>query len=122
VGTTPPSTLGLSSMGSAVDSGDSNFLNGSKVTVGGTSVSVSAISVFVGAVDIAPNNQYQVAIYTNQNGAPGTLVASSTTGTLTPNAWNTRPLVAQLQATTSYWLMYNTNGRTAKVNNMYYNV
>ena len=114
------STLGLSSIGSAVDGGDSNFLNGSKVTVGATGVSVTGISVYVGAVDAAPNNQYQVAIYTDQNGVPGTLVASSTSGTLTPNAWNTRPLAAPLQANTSYWLMYNTNGRSAAVNNMYY--
>jgi len=112
--------LGLSTVGSVLDSGDSNYLNGSKVTVGGTSVSVTGISVYVGTVDTAPNNQYQVGIYTDQNGTPGTLVASSTSGTLTPNAWNTRPLAAPLQANTSYWLMYNTNGRSAAVNNMYY--
>ena len=125
-GTTAPatytSTLGLSSIGSAVDTGDSNYLNGSKVTVGATSVTVNGLRVYVGSVDTAPNNQYQVAIYTDQNGTPGTLVASSTAGTLTPNAWNTRPLVAQLQANTSYWLMYNTNGRTEAVNNMCYNL
>ena len=80
--------------------------------MGATSVTVNALSVYVGTVDAAPNNQYQVAIYTDQNGAPGTLVASSTAGTLIPNAWNTLPLVATLQANTSYWLMYNTNGRT----------
>ena len=118
---TSPTTLGLTDIGNALDNSDSHYLNGSKVTVGATSIDVNALSVYVGTVDAAPNNQYQVAIYTDQNGAPGTLVASSTADTLTPNAWNTRPLVAALEANTNYWLIYNTNGRADSDNNMYYN-
>jgi Domain of unknown function (DUF1929)/Bacterial Ig domain/Kelch motif len=113
-------TIGNTNTG-IVDSGNSNYLNGSKVTVGATSLQVTSLSVFVGNVDVAPNNQYQLAIYMDANGAPGGLIASSTSGVLTPNAWNTLSLNATLQPNTTYWLMYNTNGRTDSVNNMYYN-
>jgi hypothetical protein len=117
----PSSTLGLTTIGSTVDSGDSGYLNGSKVTTsnGGQ---LTSMSVYVGAIDsTAANQQYQVAIYTDNAGQPGTRVANSAKGTLVANAWNTLPLTATLQANTKYWLMYSTNGRTGFVNNMYYN-
>jgi hypothetical protein len=79
------------------------------------------MSVYVGPVDASPNNQYQGAIYTDNAGRPGTLVATSTAGTLVANSWNTLAINATLQANTSYWLMYNTNGRNDTVNNMRYN-
>jgi Domain of unknown function (DUF1929)/Bacterial Ig domain/Kelch motif len=112
-------TIGNTNIG-IVDSGDSNYLNGSKVTVGATTLQVTSMTVYVGNVDIAPNNQYQLAIYADANGSPSSLIASSTTGVLTPNAWNTLSLNATLQPNTTYWLMYNSNGRTDLVNNMYY--
>jgi WD40 repeat protein len=121
IAATQGSTIGLSTKGSVLDSGDSNYLNGSKVTTsnGGT---ISSMSVYVGGIDALSSNQsYQLAIYTDNANKPGTLVASSATGTLTANSWNTLPINATLQPNTSYWLMYNTNGRTSTVNNMYYN-
>jgi WD40 repeat protein len=114
-------TIGLTTQGSILDSGSSNHLNGSKVTAsnGGT---ISSMSVYVGGIDALSGNQsYQLAIYTDNANRPGTLVASSATGTLVANSWNTLPITATLQPNTSYWLMYNTNGRTSTVNNMYYN-
>ena len=113
--------LGNSGVGSSLDSGSSNSLNGSKINVGPTGVNLTSIGVRVGSVDTSPNNRYQLAVYTNNNGVPGTLVAQSASGTLVPNDWNTLPVSATLQPNTSYWLMYNTNGRTSAVNNMYYN-
>ena len=113
--------LGNTGVGTSLDSGSSNSLNGSKINVGSTGVGLESISVRVGNVDTSPNNQYQLAVYTNNNGVPGTLVAQSASGTLIPNDWNTLPISATLQPNTSYWLMYNTNGRTSTVNNMYYN-
>jgi hypothetical protein len=111
--------LGNTEIG-VVDDGDSNYLNGSSVTVGSTSLVVTSMSVFVGSTDTSPNNRYQVAIYTDINGAPGALVVASATGTLSPHAWNALPVSAVLQANTSYWLVYNTNGRAGSLNNMYY--
>jgi Domain of unknown function (DUF1929)/Bacterial Ig domain/Divergent InlB B-repeat domain len=105
-----------------VDAGDSNYINGSKVTTGATSVHVTSMSVFVGPVDTAPNDQFQLALYADLNGSPGALFANSTVGVLTPNTWNTLLLSATLQPNTSYWLVFNTNGRTSSVNNMHYDV
>ena len=118
----PPSssTIGLTTTGSFLDSGDSNFLNGSKAntTNGGNIVSMS---VYVGSIDSANNREYQLAIYTNNGGRPGILVAKTATGTLVAGSWNTLPITATLQPNTMYWLMYNTNGRNDSVNNMHYN-
>src|SRR4029077_2061905 len=105
-------TLGLKTIGSLVDSADSNFLNGSKVRTSAAGRIVS-MSVYVGNVDaLAANRRYQLAIYTNNGGRPGALVATSATGTLVANAWNTLGVSASLQASTNYWLMFNTNGRS----------
>ena len=112
------STIGYTTVGTQTDTGDANSMNGSKVTTGTTGANVTSVSVAVGAVDASPNNQYQLAIYTDGAGVPGTLVAKSGTGTLTANSWNTLPITATLAANTSYWLMYNTNGTNATVNNM----
>jgi hypothetical protein len=116
-----PSTIGLSTVGSLLDSGNSNYLNGTKATTtsGGAIVSVS---VYVGSIDaVSSNRNFQLAIYTSSGNAPGTLVARSASGTLVANSWNTLPISAALQPNTSYWLMYNTNGITDSINNMYYN-
>ena len=53
---------------------------------------------------------FQLAIYTANGSAPGTLVASSATGTLVANSWNTVPISATLAPNTSYYFAYNTNG------------
>lgn len=103
-----------------MDSGDANNLNGSRIVVGARAETVRSVSAYVGAVDSAPHNQYAIALYADQNGAPGALVAHSATGTLKANGWNTLPLSATLQANRAYWLLYNTNGSSSAVNNMAY--
>ena len=102
--------------GGSLDSGDMNYMNGSRFVNGASPLTVNQVSVYLRSMQAAPANQYQVAIYTDANGSPGTLVASSTSGTLTANAWNSRPVTATLAPGTAYWLMYNTNGD----NNMSY--
>jgi hypothetical protein len=111
-------TLGRTVVGSQVDSGDSNEINGGRFATGAAAGTVSSMSVFVASVDAAPNNLFQLAIYSDSNGLPGALIASTASGTLTANAWNTLPLTAPLSANTPYWLMYNTNGRTRASNDM----
>jgi glucose/arabinose dehydrogenase/PKD repeat protein len=108
--------FGYDQVGGLLDSGDMNYMNGSRFVNGATALTVSQLSVYLRTVQAAPANQYQVAIYTDANGSPGTLVASSTSGTLTANSWNSRPVTATLAPNTAYWLMYNTNGD----NNMSY--
>jgi hypothetical protein len=114
--------FGNTSAGSSTDSSDSNFMQGSRYTVGTSALSVTSMSVNVGAVDTTPNNLFQVAIYSDSNGVPASLVASSVSGLLVANSWNTMPVTATLAANASYWLMYNTNGRSASVNDLRYNM
>ncbi|KKW28377.1 MAG: Fibronectin type III domain protein [Parcubacteria group bacterium GW2011_GWA2_52_8] len=72
---------------------------------------------FTSPVGSAPNNQFQVAIYSDVNGAPGILIASSASQTITPDAWNTVPIAATLTPNTFYWLAYNSNGALVSQNN-----
>jgi hypothetical protein len=119
----PGSTLGVTTVGVLVDGGDSNYLNGSVITTPAVPVQVNSMSVYVGSVDaLVANRQYQLGIYTDSGGRPGTLVAASVTGTLTGNAWNTLAMNASLLGNSNYWLIYNTNGTTDAVNDMYYEV
>src|SRR5205823_6205410 len=55
-------------------------------------------------------------------GVPGHLLGSSPSQAITPGGWNTVSLSSALTlaAYTSYWLAYNSNGRTASVNNLRY--
>jgi hypothetical protein len=114
-------TLGNTHSGATIDSGDSNSMNGSRITTTTQAITARSISVFVAGLDSSTTNRsFQVAIYADNNGRPGALVASSVTGTLVANSWNTLPVSANLAPSTTYWLMYNTNGRNATVNNMRY--
>ncbi|MGN9908885.1 PQQ-dependent sugar dehydrogenase [Phytohabitans sp. LJ34] len=106
----PPTIFGYQQIGALLDSGDMNFMNGSRFVTGAAPHTVTSMSVYMKTVRPAPNNQYQLAVYTDVNGSPGALVASTTSGSLTANSWNSRPITATLAANTAYWLMYNTNG------------
>lgn len=112
-----PQVLGVTTVGATTDQGDNNFLNGAPVTtsaLGGTAVSVA---IYVRApIDVAAQRKYQLGIYTDANGKPGTFVAKTAQGTLTANAWNTLKISAPLLANTTYWLMANANGLTPAVN------
>jgi hypothetical protein len=116
--TPPPPPLGLTTIGGGLDQGDANCLAGSQVVTTAAG-KVGSLSVWVGPID-PQNPLYQVAIYTDNNGSPGSLVVRSATGTLIGNSWNTLPITATLQAGTAYWLMYNTNGSSYAVNNLAY--
>ncbi|PUA80216.1 hypothetical protein C7S10_13740 [Nocardioides currus] len=110
--------LGATTAGSQTDSDNSNNINVTRVTTvdGGKVVS---LSVNVGAVDPSvARRSFQMAIYAANGSAPGALVASSATGTLVANSWNTVPITATLAPNTAYYLGYNSNGASAAVNNM----
>jgi len=87
----------------------------------GQNGTVTSISVFIASpISASPNNQFQVAIYADNNGTPGALLASSVSQTITPDAWNTVSISAPVTANAYYWLAYNTNGLAANVNNLRY--
>lgn len=117
----PP--LGVTSIGTISDSWNSNYLTALKVTTGPQGGKVTTLSAYVGAMlDIATNRSYELGIYTDVGGKPGVFVAKSVRGTLTPSAWNalTVPAMPLLAPNTTYYLVYNTNGRTAPVNDLLY--
>ena len=115
---TPPVVLGHPVVGATQDNGDANFMNGTRFQMGQLNEAASAVSVYVGDVNAAPNDQFQVAIYTDVNGDPGTLLVQSGTGALIANAWNTIAIpTTVLAGGTHYWLMFNTNGSQV---NMWY--
>ncbi len=114
---TSAATLGYTSIGSLTDTGDSNSMNGSKFTMGTSGGTANSMSVYVTAIGASPNNQYQMAIYTNINNKPGTLVANTAIGTLIANSWNTLPVTAALNASATYWLFLNANGNNPQLNN-----
>lgn len=116
----PPLTIGSSAVGTLTDDTDSNHLNGSKVTTGSSPVTLTSLSVHVGTVSAAPNNQFQLAVYSDSSGSPGTLLVPTASGTLTPNAWNPVPVSFTLAANTTYWFVYNSNGTGSTVNNMHF--
>lgn len=119
--TTPPgqtTTFGYTAVGNLSDSYDQNHIDGSRFRTGSTNGALKSITVYVGSVTVAPYNKYQVAVYADNNGKPGTLIANSATGTLTANSWNTLAVSATLQANTYYWLVYNTNSLSSSRNTL----
>jgi hypothetical protein len=81
---------------------------------------VQSVSVYATNVAPAPANQFQVGLYTDSGGQPGTLVASSSIGTLVEAGWATAALSATLAPNTAYWLMYNGAGSNYANNYLHY--
>jgi hypothetical protein len=99
------------------DNGDSNRITLTRVTndstynlVPSAGESVS-LSVYVATAPSAPpNNVFNVAVYSDQNGAPGALIGTSDAASLSGGAWVTVPLFVPIEAGKAYWLAFNTNG------------
>jgi subtilase family serine protease len=115
---TQTANFGYQSVGNFIDTQDNNFIDGSRFEMGTTKGTLKSISVYIRSVQNSPNNQYQVAIYSDNNGLPGSLISKSASGTLTANSWNTLPVSAALNANTYYWLMYNTNSTNGTLNEL----
>jgi hypothetical protein len=118
-GTGTTKTLGYTAVGATVDSDASGHINTWRFVMPNETGAASSVSVFIaGPIDSSPNNQFQVAIYTDAGGVPGTRVASSASQAIVANAWNTVSLTATLQPNATYWIAYNTNGRSGTLNNI----
>ncbi|HEX8763306.1 MAG TPA: hypothetical protein VF733_06155, partial [Candidatus Saccharimonadales bacterium] len=120
---TPSGTpnMGTTTQGSLTDSGDSNFMNSMRVTAGATGTITTLYANVGTTLGGSPNNQGQMAIYSNSAGEPGTLLASSSSTTLA-SGWNAFTLSSPLSVTsgTIYWIAYNTNGTASNQNNLRY--
>jgi hypothetical protein len=108
--------VGRNTIGSVLDDGATNHLNGSRIVNGATQNSVTQISAYLKTIDAPGRQSIQMAIYTDNNGSPGSLVASSAVGTAVSNSWNSLAISATLAPNTAYWLFFNSNGE----NNMSY--
>lgn len=116
----PHGTIGITSVGPTTDTHDQNVLSGLKVTAP-ANVTLTSLSVYVTNLDNRQaNRQFQLAVYADNNGVPGVLIANTATGTLV-NSWNTLPISVPLQAGQNYWFVNNNNGRSTTVNNLVYN-
>jgi hypothetical protein len=119
----PPNIFGYAVQGAAVGTTMSNSVLATRYQMAGQNGMVTSMSVFIASpVSASPNNQFQVAIYADNAGAPGALIASSVSQTIVPDAWNTVPISAAVTANAYYWLAYNTNGLAANANNLRYDV
>ncbi|HSW65629.1 MAG TPA: prepilin-type N-terminal cleavage/methylation domain-containing protein [Bacillota bacterium] len=108
--------LGLNADAGSSDTDDSNFINATKIVASATGT-ISALNAYVATVAASPNNKAQMAIYSGTT--PTTLLASSASVSLTPNAWNSFPIsTVNVTSGTTYWLAYNTNGLVTADNGM----
>ena len=101
--------FGYNSIGAnGQDSGDT-LIDGQKFTAS-TTENIASVSIYIGPnVEAAPYNKFQVGIYTDNAGAPGSYIASSAVGTLTANSWNTLAVSASVTSGTTYWLVVSNN-------------
>src|SRR6185369_3559443 len=97
---TIPDLFGRASIGTTVDGDDSENIYGSRFTTGIRAGPLDSISVFVAApVDEAPHDQFQLAIYDDSAGVPGHRLATTASGRLVPDRWNTLAIRAVLEPT-----------------------
>lgn len=113
--------FGTTSISSGVDTADSNSVLGFKISApANQSGNLASCSVYVKSpVAAAPNNQYQLALYSSVSNKPSVLLSRSASTTLTSNSWNTVTMpFAAIVGGTSYFVSYNTNGTAATQNNV----
>ena len=98
--TNPTFTLGNTAQGVTAGRSDGNHITASRFMMPqGQSGSVSSMFVYVASpVAAAPNNLFQVAIYSDMGGKPGTLLTSSSSRPITANSWNAAIVSVTLQA------------------------
>ena len=118
-GTGVAQLVGYTGTGSTIDSSESGSYVMSRFTTPSSAGSIAQASLNIGgSVDSAPNNNYEVGIYSDNAGAPGTLLATSTQGTLSSSGWTSTPISgATLSPSTNYWIAYMSNGLIATANN-----
>jgi len=104
--------FGNANMGTSVDDGDANYMSGSRFVTPATVRPLAGMAVYLRSVS---QNQFQMAIYTDNNGSPGSLVAHTGSGTTVANSWNKLAITATLSPNTAYWLVYNTNDGAANM-------
>src|SRR5437773_821398 len=113
--------FGYAVQGAAIGATMSNTVSATRYQMAGQNGTVTSMSAFIASpVSAPPNTQFQVAIYADNNGAPGAVVASSGSQAIVADAWHTVPISAPVAATAYYVLSYTTNVLAADSNNSRY--
>ena len=99
--TTP---LGATTAGGPTDSSNSDNINATRVTTADGGKVVSHVGQRRRRRPVGGATQLPDGHLRRERIAPGALVASSATGTLVANSWNTVPITATLAPNTSYFL------------------
>ncbi len=102
-------TLGHNAIGANLDEGFNGTIIANKITTGSNAVSLTSISAYIDNIQPGGGDNYVVGLYSDSGGVPGSLLASSTQGTLTSFSWNQLSISYTLAPSTSYWLAFSTN-------------
>ncbi len=118
--------LGYNSLGTKLDSGNSNRLTFIKITNGNYRNKINKINIAVKNISRLRNNRvYQIIIYGNYNNRPRNIIYKTRGLMLDQNKeWQTVDLSSQnivLEPNTTYWIAYNTNGQNSSENVLLYN-
>ena len=110
--------VGWAGIGTTVDSGDSNSINGSRVEAPLGAGAVTAMSVYVaGPVDARTLRRVPTGDLHRRPRSTGPSARDERDGAPRRRRVEQRADRRRPATWASYWLMYNTNGRTANMNN-----
>ena len=109
--------LGNNVIGTQTDDSNRNALSAFPFTMteDGTAISMS---VYIAKAEAG--SQYSLAIYADNAGNPGDLVASGPNQSVSSTGWYTLPIAANLKANTTYWLTFNTTANISGNNVLSY--
>lgn len=103
-------TLGYNTIGTTETA--STRVLGSKWTEGSSGVHYTDAFVYIGT-DASLGQDLEVAIYSDEGGVPGSLVAQSDTlATLTQESWNNLTIDFTSAANATYWILFQVDGNS----------
>jgi len=104
-----PALLGADQPQGSADTHTANRLTGSSFETSLNGAVVSALSADIGPA--SPGDQIGLALYSDLNGSPSTLLASSAITTVSGGGWHTLAISpTTLAPATTYWIVYNASG------------
>ncbi len=108
-----PFILGNNQSPSSSESYNQNMINGSQFKTSSTQTFATSMSIYLANYDGA-SPQIQMAIYKDINGSPGSLIWNSGDIISGQKGWITTSVPSiPLTSNTTYWLMFNTHGKSS---------
>lgn len=103
-------TVGNTNIEATNNTGQSGVMYASKFATGGSGGTLTSISAYYGA--ISAGTQVSYAIYEGTSTAPTNLLGNSASTVINATGWLTLPVSATLSASTTYWLVVNSNSNS----------